>query len=75
MKNPFFLLLALVMTRFLITASAGVKDFADDDSTSYKKVVDVIPMTSVVDDYSDGSFSLNGVLSCGVASKIIFNLI
>ena len=75
MKKFLSLVLALVMTMSLVTISAGAKDFADDDSITYKEAVDVMSAIGVIDGYTDGSFGATGTLTRGAAAKIICNLI
>ena len=75
MKKFLSLVLALVMTMSLVTISAGAKDFADDNSITYKEAVDVISGIGIVDGYSDGSFGPDGALTRGAAAKIICNLV
>ena len=75
MKKFLSLVLALVMAMSLVTISAGAKDFADDDSITYKEAVDVMSAIGVIDGYTDGSFGATGTLTRGAAAKIICNLI
>ena len=75
MKKFLSLVLALVMTMSLVTIGAGAKDFADDNSITYKEAVDVISGIGIVDGYSDGSFGPDGALTRGAAAKIICNLV